>query len=43
MTDVVEFRTGWGSLADWLAGTYLRRLTAMRNATIRTKAESGRE
>ena len=42
MTDVFEFRTRWGTLADRPAGAYLRRLMATRNATIRTKAESGR-
>ena len=43
MTDVVEFRTRCGpvaSLADLAAGAYLRRLMAMRNATIRSRAEA---
>jgi ligand-binding SRPBCC domain-containing protein len=41
MTDIVEFRTRWGPLADVPAKAYLRRLMAIRNAAIRTKAESG--
>lgn len=40
MTDVVQFRTGWGPFADGPAGIYLRRLMAARNATIRTQAKS---
>lgn len=41
MTDIVEFRTRWGPLADVSAKAYLRRLMAMRNAAILTKAERG--
>lgn len=46
MTDVIGFRTPCGPLSaisDALAGAYLRRLMAMRNATIRRKAEAARE
>ncbi|MDP9403979.1 MAG: SRPBCC family protein [Actinomycetota bacterium] len=46
MTDVIEYRTPCGPLSvitDALAGTYLRRLMAMRNATIRSKAEAAEE
>lgn len=41
MTDVIEFRTRCGPVAplvDFAAGAYLRRLIAMRNATIRSRA-----
>ncbi len=44
MTDVVEFRMGLGPigpLADLVAKAYLRRLMAIRNRAIKTRAEDG--
>jgi len=41
MTDVVEFRTGSGPVADLVAGAYLRRLMATRNTAIRSSAFLG--
>lgn len=43
MTDLIEFRTRCGPLAsaaDVAAGAYLRRLMRIRNATIRSRAET---
>ena len=40
MTDVVEFRTRLAVLSHVPVGLYLRRLIAVRNAAIRTKAET---
>ena len=40
MTDVVEFAVPFGVVANGPAALYLRRLLTIRNALIRTKAES---
>jgi ligand-binding SRPBCC domain-containing protein len=43
MTDVVEFKMGWGPVgpvADIAAAAYLRHLMTLRNTTLRTKAEA---
>ncbi len=42
VTDVITFRTPLRFLTERPVGTYLRRLIRMRNATIRTKAQSAR-